>query len=79
MVHWTAYLVIGSYCLVAGWCTYKYYQWAKRMDQINADHFEYLKSPDRMIEGFNYWVAKPETQKWILGVSRFPVEDKEGS
>ena len=77
MPHWSSYLWIGSICIVAAWCTYRYYLWARAMDQINADHWEYLKDPDRMIEGINYFVASDEPLS--LDYS-FPLlrEDTEG-
>jgi len=31
------------------------------MDRINADHWEYLKNPGRMIEGVNYFTAADES------------------
>ena len=61
MVHWSVYLWIGGLCVCAAWCTYRYYLWARWMDKINADHFDYLKSPGRMIEGVNYFVAAGRT------------------
>lgn len=72
MTHWSSYLWIGSLCIVFAWCTYRYYLWAKGMDQINADHWEYLRSPGRMIEGVDYFVAEPAIP-WVPGASRFPI------
>ena len=40
---WPSYLWIGSICLFAAWCTYRYYLWARAMDKINEDHFEFQK------------------------------------
>jgi len=77
---WPSYLWIGSICIVAAWCTYRYYLWARGMDKINADHWEYLRSPGRMIEGVNYFVAEEPIvtsttfqNHLVEGASRFPT------
>lgn len=71
------YLWIGSLCIVFAWCSYRYLRWARAMDRMNEDHWEYLKSPGRMIEGINYFTAELEPEpEWVLGASRFPVEEE---
>jgi hypothetical protein len=59
MPHWSSYLWIGSICIVAAWCTYRYYLWARAMDKINADHFEFQKQR-LWVEGVDYFVASDE-------------------
>ena len=79
MVHWTSYLVIGGFCVFAAWFTYRYYRWAKWMDQINADHFEFQKQ-GLWIEGVSYFVAVEPVvtsttfqDHLVAGASRFPT------
>lgn len=76
MVHWTAYPVIGIMIALFAWFSYRYLRWARAMDRLNEDHWEYLKSPDRMREGINYFTAKFEPDG-VLGASRFPVEEED--
>ena len=47
MVHWTFYPVMGT--LIAGFLVFSYYylRWARDMDRLNEDHWEYLKDPIR--------------------------------
>ena len=73
MTHWGSYLWIGSLCIIFAWCTYQYYLWAKWMDKINADHFEFQKQ-GLWIEGVSYFTLTEEPQLWVLGASRFPIE-----
>ena len=72
MAHWSSYLWLGSLCIVFAWFSYRYLRWARAMDKINADHFEFQKQ-GLWIEGISYFTA--ETFDAHL---RFPVEE-EGS
>ena len=74
MPHWFSYLWIGSICIVAAWCTYRYYLWARAMDKINADHFEFQKQ-GLWIEGISYFTAEFPEPEGVLGAPRFPVEE----
>ena len=71
MVHWSVYPVIGTMLILFAWFSYRYLKGARVMDRLNEDHWEYLKSPDRMREGINYFTA--ETFDAHL---RFPVEEE---
>ena len=77
MVHWTFYPVMGT--LIAGFLVFSYYylRWTRAMDRMNEDHWEYLKSPGRMIEGVNYFTAEIFKAHLVVGASRFPVEEED--
>lgn len=57
-MHWTGYVVIGSVTAIFLWFSYYYLRWARTMDRINQDHFEYLRSSGRPREGIDYFVAE---------------------
>ena len=57
MVHWTFYPVITV--VVGGFLIFSYYylRWARAMDRVNADHFEFQKQ-GLWREGIDYFVAE---------------------
>jgi len=80
---WISYLLIGSVVIVFAWCTYRYYLWAKWMDKINADHFEFQKQR-LWVEGISYFVAREPIvtsttfqDHLVEGASRFPSRREE--
>ena len=76
MVHWTIYPVLGTMIALFAWFSYYYLRWARAMDRVNMDHFEFQKQGG-WIEGVHYWVALPEPEpEGVLGASRFPVNEE---
>ncbi len=75
MVHWSAYPVITALVAVFAWFSYYYLRWARAMDRINMDHFEFQKQR-LWIEGISYFTGTISfhDEPW----RRFPVE-KEAS
>jgi len=56
MVHWTFYPVMGT--TIIGFLIFScsYLRWAKRMDQLNTDHHQYLKPTPR--KGTDYSITE---------------------
>uniref|UniRef100_A0A6M3M3T7 Uncharacterized protein n=1 Tax=viral metagenome TaxID=1070528 RepID=A0A6M3M3T7_9ZZZZ len=72
MVHWTFYPVITAVIIGFLVLSYYYLKWARAMDQMNEDHFEFQKE-GVWIEGVTYFIAEPTQPLGVLGQSRFPV------
>lgn len=51
-------IIISSFVVVAVYASYRYLRWARWIDEVNEDHFKYLKNMP--IEGIDYYVAKFE-------------------
>ena len=75
MVHWTFYPVMGTVIALFAWFSYHYLRWARAMDRINADHFEFQKQ-GLWIEGVSYFTAGSEPEG-VLGASCFPVDEED--
>ena len=74
MVHWTIYPVLGIMIALFAWFSYYYLRWARAMDRINADHFEFQKQGG-WIEGVHYFTADINALAFDAHL-RFPVEEE---
>ena len=72
MVHWTIYPVIGTVIALFAWFSYYYLRWTRAMDRLNADHFEYLKSPGRI----SYFTATFTSAEIFETHRRFPAKEE---
>ena len=74
MVHWTIYPVLGTMLVLFAWFSYYYLRWARAMDRLNEDHWEYLKTA-RIV----YFTAEPSIRRFTGSTFdahlRFPKEE----